>query len=236
MRHTLTVVALCGAMAIGAASASASSISATEAYYTFGENVSSNTTRLLSDKATVIGFPGLETISFLLFDPADLPSTPLAPRNLRATLKLEHDPDALADTLIPASDARPVRASVYALGGTWDPVSGNLADIQYGPGGADAVSRTLIGDPGVYSWNVTELIDEWITGAQGLTALSLSGVFGNVNIDDRNSYATLHTVGSSTGLVPHLEIAPVPLPASFWLMLAALPLLSRRLRGRLSQA
>ncbi|MEM1129637.1 MAG: hypothetical protein AAGH83_03845 [Pseudomonadota bacterium] len=233
MRNTI-VAALGAALVWLSPTAEAATFKAVEAYYTFGSGVSSNQTRLLADKASVIGFPGLDTVSFLRFAPGDLPSETLGDKRMRALLVLEHDPDELAGTLIPASDARPVSVSAYGLGGMWDPVGGNLADIMYGTDGAAAVATTMVGDPGRYRWDITELVDSWITDASLPTALSLSGVFGNVNIDDRNSYGAFHTVSSTTGLMPTVRVAPVPLPATLLVLLSALPLLSRRGRAGLS--
>mgnify|MGYP001795090779 CR=1 FL=1 len=98
MRIPCKALVLSGAVALGASGASAASIFAAEAYYTFGANVSSNTERLLADKAPVIGFPDLPTISFLLFDPSELPADPLGPQRLRAILKLQHDPASIPGT------------------------------------------------------------------------------------------------------------------------------------------
>ncbi|MEM6745763.1 MAG: hypothetical protein AAF676_18810, partial [Pseudomonadota bacterium] len=179
---------------------------AQEAYYTFGAGVSANTERLLSDKATVIGFPGLDTVSFMLFDPAQIAADVPESGGFQAFLVLEHDPDELAGTLIPATAARPVSVSAYAVDGVWDPAGGNLADIDYGAGGASVVATTMVGDPGLYSWDVTDLVSDWRSGVRGLTALALSGVFGNVNQDDFNSYAAMHTVGSQTGVAPFISV------------------------------
>jgi len=55
-----------------------------------------------------------------------------------------------------------------------------------------------------------------------LTALALSGVFGNVDIDGRNSYAAMHAVGSESGLSPRLKIAPIPVPAPLAMLAVAI--------------
>lgn len=199
-----------------AAGALAAPIQAIDSYYTFGANVSSNSgTRLLADKAADIGFPFLQSISFLQFDAGDLPSATLAANEI-AVLSLQHDP-SLAPTLIPASNARPVSLSVYGATGTWDPVNGNLADIQYGLNGASAFAKTFVGDAGIYKWDITQLINDFISAGTSTsqTFLALSGLFGNTDIDGRNSYGIFHAPGSNTGLGPQIsiEVIPLPLPA-----------------------
>ena len=203
--------------------AHATPILATGGYYTFGPGVSGNSgIRLLADKAADIGFPGLQSVSFLQFGAGDLPGATLA-SNQRAILSLEHDP-SLASTLIPASDARPLSLSVYGATGTWDPVNGNLADIQYGLNGASAFATTLIGDAGIYTWDITTLINSFISGGAttSQTFFALSGLFGNTNTDGRNSYGVFHTVGSDGGLVPQITIQTIPLPLPAILLLTGL--------------
>ena len=182
-------------------------LAATGAYYTFAGNVSSNSNlRLLGDKAPVLGFEGLETISFLQFDPTALPDT-LLDQSFSATLTLQHDP-SLAPTLIPATDDRPVNLSIYDLNAPFDATQpgGNLDDIDYGENGVNAIATTSIGNDGVYGWDITELVVEWAINATNNDGLAISGIFGNVDIDGRNSYGIFHTVGSTTGLVPTLTI------------------------------
>ncbi|MEM9212789.1 MAG: SGNH/GDSL hydrolase family protein [Cyanobacteria bacterium P01_F01_bin.150] len=183
-------------------------LTATDAYYTFSGSISSNSTRLLGDKATAIGLEGLDTISFLQFDPMALPET-LLDQAFSATLTLEHDA-SLADSLIPATDDRPVILSIYDLDAPFDDTKpgGNLADIDYGENGANAIAVTSVGDDGLYSWDVTELIAEWAVDTTQNDGLAISGIFGNENLDDRNSYGIFHTVGSTDGLVPTLTITP----------------------------
>ncbi|MEM6577534.1 MAG: DNRLRE domain-containing protein [Pseudomonadota bacterium] len=203
-----------------ALAASAAPILATDTYYTFGSNVSANSgTRLLGDKATTIGFPGLDTISFIQFDASDLPAAPL-PSNQSWRLLLEHDP-ALAGTLIEATEDRPVSLSIYAVSGPWDPVSGNLAGIQYGTDGAAAIATTLVGAPGVYEWDVTSLINGFISNGLPTdeTFFALSGLFGNTDTDGFNSYGTFYAEGATDGLAPQLRITLVPLPMPALLLL-----------------
>ena len=183
---------------------------ATDTYYTFAGNVSSNSgTRLLGDKATVIGFEGFETISFLQFDPSAIADA-LPDQSFRATLTLQHDP-SLASTLIPATDDRPVNLSIYDLDAPFDPTKdgGNLEDIDYGANGGNAIATTSIGDAGLYRWNITELVAEWAIEPTNNDGLAISGVFGNVNIDDRNSYGIFYAEGTTEGLEPVLTITPI---------------------------
>lgn len=197
-----------------AAQAAVFEVTASTDYYTFGPNVSSGSgTRLLSDKATVIGFPGLETISFLQFDLTGLPLVDIQSELLKADLVLEYDSD-LAGTLIPATDDRPVSVSVYGITAPFDNVDGNLDDIDYGVDGANAFATTLVGDDGIYTWNLTDLVSDLADASATGIDLALSGVFGNVNIDDRNSYASFYPAGTTVGLAPTLRIKTVPEPAS----------------------
>ena len=121
---------------------------------------------------------------------------------------MEQD-SSLASTLIPASNSRSVSLSIYNLTGAFDSVNGNIANIDYGVNGANAIAATQIGDDGSYSWDITTLVDSWITSLASNNGLALSGVFGNVNTDGRNSYGIFHTVGSTTGFAPHL-VVPEP--------------------------
>ena len=197
-----------------AATAAVFQVPASDAYYTFAGNVSANSdTRLLSDKATVIGFEGFETISFLQFDLTELPINIIQSDLLEANLVLEHDSD-LAGTLIPATTDRPVSVSVYGITAPFDNVNGNVDDIDFGTDGANAFATTFVGADGIYSWDLTTLVSDLAsTEAEGID-LSLNGVFGNVNTDDRNSYASFYPVGSTEGLAPTLVIQTVPEPAS----------------------
>lgn len=199
---------------IPAASAAVFNVPAVDAYYTFGANVSSNSdTRLLSDKATVIGFAGLETISFLQFDFSSLPVDAFAAGIRQASLELEHD-SALAGTLIPATADRPVSVSIYGITAPFDNVNGNVDDIDYGVDGANAFATTFVGADGIYSWDLTSLVSDLAATSASEVDLTLSGVFGNVNTDDRNSYASFYPVGATAGLAPRLSIQTVPEPST----------------------
>ncbi|MEM9002168.1 MAG: DNRLRE domain-containing protein [Cyanobacteria bacterium P01_F01_bin.86] len=197
-----------------AAQAAVFNIPATTDYYTFAGSVSANSgTRLLSDKATAIGFEGLDTISFLQFDLTSLPLADIQTDLLQAELVLEHDSD-LAGTLIPATGDRPVSVSVYGITATFDNVDGNVDDIDYGVDGANAFATTSVGDDGIYTWDLTALVSDLADASAMGIDLALSGVFGNVNIDDRNSYASFYAAGTTEGLAPTLKIQTVPEPAS----------------------
>ncbi|MEM7225834.1 MAG: DNRLRE domain-containing protein [Pseudomonadota bacterium] len=207
-------------------------VTASDAYYTFGPNVSANSgLRLLADKAADIGFPDLQSISFLMFDQSDLPSTPLGPSGLTAELVLQHD-NSLASTLIPASDDRPVFLSVYALTASFDAVNGNLGNIDYGVDGANGFATAEIGDNGFYRWDITELVDQWILNPSTNNGLALSGLFGNVDIDGRNSYGIFHTAGATAGLEPAFSVVTVsePSTAAIFLMGLSALFLRRRLQ------
>ncbi|MEM9767448.1 MAG: PEP-CTERM sorting domain-containing protein, partial [Cyanobacteria bacterium P01_D01_bin.71] len=182
--------------------------------------------RLLSDKANVIGFEGFETISFLQFDFTGLPLEKIQSDLIEAKLVLEHDSD-LAGTLIPATAERLVSVSVYGLTAPFDDVNGNVGDIDFGVDGANAFATTSVGADGIYSWDLTDLLrDLASTSAAGID-LSLNGIFGNVNTDDRNTYASFYPVGATEGIAPKLVIQTVPEPAS----VAALVLLGSSLLG-----
>ncbi len=208
-------------------------LSASDGYYTFAGNVSGNSDiRLLSDKATIIGFPGFDTNSFLNFE--DIPVDKIDDVLLSATLELEHAA-ALGEVanLIPATEDRPVNVGVYGLDedAEFDPIDGNDDDIDFGveldsaddegeddsddatdvPEGPDftmpapnVVDTATIGADGVYEWDVTSLLEAEPDTDE--LDVALSGVFGNENIDDRNSYAAFYPVGASDGLAPKLTI------------------------------
>ena len=183
-------------------------IPASDSYYTYAGNVSRNSDRrLLADKANVIGFPDRQTISFLQFDltDADGISSDAIGDVIGAEVKLEHDSD-LAPTLISATDERPLSLSTYRLTAPYDPVNGNVDDIDYGVNGANAISTTVVGDDGIYNWDLTELVDELTNSSASKVELALSGVFGNVNTDGRNSYASFYPANATDGLEPTLVI------------------------------
>lgn len=206
------VVALATEGAGAAQAAAVATIPGTDDYYTFGTSVSANSgTRLLAGKATAIGFPFSNTTSFISFDAAALPSS--IPAGGQALLKLEHDPDELGGTLRPADADNSVSLGVYALGvfGTpeFDPQSGNLFDIDFGPGGKNAAATTTVGEAGVYSWDVTSLVETWIADPTALTAVAISGIYGNAPTEF-NAYGIFHAVGSANGLDPEIHVTPLP--------------------------
>ncbi|NES05108.1 MAG: hypothetical protein F6K22_21140 [Okeania sp. SIO2F4] len=125
------------------ANADTVNILADDAYYTFREAVSANSDfRLLIDKATTIGLSPQDTFSFLKFDSDDFSS--LAGKNYQAILTLQQD-TSLASTLIPATDANPLNVSVYNLIAAFDDITGNIADIDYGLNGSNAIATTAVG-------------------------------------------------------------------------------------------
>ena len=198
------------------AEAAVFSVPASDSYFTFAGNISgSSDIRLLSDKATAIGFEGFDTISFLQFDLSALQTPEIQDDFLNATLKLEYD-SVLTEpaNLIPATAARPVNVSVYGLTAPFDNVNGNVDTIAFGADGADAIATETIGADGIYSWDITTLVSQWLTDATTDTDIALSGVFGNVNIDDRNSYASFYPAGATAGLSPTIVVETVPEPAS----------------------
>lgn len=181
-------------------------VEASESYYTFAGNVSGNSdVRMLTDKASAIGFPGFDTNSFLHFD--DIPSEKLQYGLISADLKLEHD-IALTElsNLIPATEDRPVNVSAYGLndGAEFDPDEGNDDDIDFGDDGANALSTTSVGASGVYNWDVAALVQDGL--GSGEVDVALSGVFGNTDTDGRNGYAAFHPAGATDGLEPTLVI------------------------------
>lgn len=178
-----------------------------DSYYTFAGNVSGNSDlRLLSDKATAIGFDGLDTNSFLQFEAVDTGGAviPL----ISATLRLEHNEANLElARLIPATEDRPVNVSTYALedGAEYDPVDGNDEDIDFGDNGANASATVSVGANGIYEWDVKELIEEPLFDGEDMV-IALSGVFGNTDTDGRNSYAGFFPTDATDGLEPTLVL------------------------------
>ena len=181
-------------------------IAASDSYYTFSGNVSGNSdVRLLSDKATAIGFDGFDTNLFLHFE--GVPSAKIGPGLISAKLQLEHD-SALTElsNLIPATEDRPVNVGSYALNddAEFDPVDGNDEDIDFGPNGSNASSIVSVGADGIYEWDVTASVENELDS--GEVDLALSGVFGNTDTDGSNSYAAFYPAGSTDGFDPTLVI------------------------------
>lgn len=198
------------------AQAATYSLSASDSYFTFAGNVSGTSDiRLLSDKASAIGFAGFDTNSFIQFDLSTLQIPNVQNKFSQATLQLEYDPVLTEPAnLIPATIDRPVNVSVYDLSAPFDRVNGNDADIDFGETGENAIATLSVGAEGIYNWDVTTLVKRWLTDNSDDTDLALSGVFGNVNIDDRNSYASFFPAGATEGLAPTLFVQTVPEPAS----------------------
>jgi len=217
LRLVSQVLGIATLLATTASSAAAiATVPAKDAYYTFrGEPSANSDSRLLAGKATAIGFPGQDSISFVGFDRADLPTA--LPTGGRALLKLEHDP-TLAEFLIEATAANPVSLGAYAFNdppGTdfdpaFDPAGGNNFDVNYGPEGRNAIATTTVGDPGVYTWDVTSLFETWLAAPDAVAAVAISGIYGNVGGDGRNAYGIFHTAGSASGMEPELHVTPLP--------------------------
>ena len=133
------------------AQAAAFKVVASDSYFTFAGNVSgSSDIRLLSDKATAIGFEGFDTISFVQFDLSDLQIPEVQSEFERATLQLTYDPVLTEPAnLIPATSDRPVTVSVYDLTAPFDATTGNgTEDIDFGAAGENAIALTSVGDGG----------------------------------------------------------------------------------------
>ncbi|MEL6136013.1 MAG: DNRLRE domain-containing protein [Cyanobacteria bacterium J06626_23] len=201
------------------AQAAVFNITASDSYFTFAGNISGTSDiRLLSDKATAIGFEGLDTLSFIEFDFSGLA---LDSEFASATLQLTYD-SVLTEpaNLIPATPDRRVNVSVYDLTAPFDDVNGNVDDIDYGVDGENEIATATVSADGVYTWDISALVAEWLATDTPDTGLALSGVFGNVDIDGRNSYASFYPAGAATDLAPTIVIETVPEPAN----LAALAL------------
>jgi hypothetical protein len=187
-------------------------ITAEDAYYTFRGAVSANSSfRLLVDKATAIGLSPQDTFSFLQFDPNDF--AVLAGKRYQATLSLQQE-TALASFLFPATDDNPLTVSIYNLTAPFDDVNGNITDIDYGANGINAIATTAVGDNGIYSWDISTLVNRWINAPETNNGLTLSGLFGNANTNDRNSYGIFYTVGATGGIEPTITLKLVPEPSS----------------------
>ena len=177
-------------------------IPASEGYYTSeGDVTRFSNARLRSDKATAVELEGLDNISFLNFDLSSLSQSIIT----KAELMLEHD-SVLADTLTPATEDNPVSVSAYEITAPFDAVNGNVNDIDYGEAGSNAIATTLVGDDGIYSWDVTELIEDKLLNSNSEVDIALSGVFGNENTGDLNSYASFYPAGVTIGLEPTLIV------------------------------
>ncbi len=214
-RAVLGAALLVGGMVVATA---AVTVPAVDAYYAFRTVPSANTTRLLADKATPIGLPGQDAIAFVAFDRTTLPSA--VPDGERALLRLEHDADLAGSLRLPSAD-RPLNLGVYGLFAPFDSDrggAGNAFSVAFGPGGSNAIDTATITTSGVYLWDVTEVVQGWLADPDAITALAISGIYGNEGYDPFNAYAAFHTVGSSLGMAPNLHVTP--LPAAAWMLLA----------------
>jgi len=220
----LTGAAIAATLLPTQAEAAVFNVTATESYFTFAGNISGTSDiRLLSDKATAIGFDGFDTLSFIEFD---LSGLSFDSESISATLQLTYDAVLTQPAnLIPATADRPVNVSVYDLTEPFDNVDGNVDDIDYGVDGANAIATATVGADGLYTWDISSLVAEWLATDTPDTDLAISGVFGNVDIDGRNSYASFYPAGAATSLAPTIVIETVPEPIS----VAALALTGGRL-------
>jgi hypothetical protein len=220
--RSLRAAALAAAvLLVGVGTATAAvTVPAIDAYYAFRTVPSANTTRLLADKATAIGLPGQDAISFVAFDRASLPAA--IPDGEKALLRLQHDTSLAGNLRLPSAE-RPLNLGAYGLFAPFNSDRdgrGNAFTVAFGPQGSSVIDVATITENGIYSWDVTETVKGWLADPDAITALAISGIYGNRDLDPFNAYGAFHTVGSSLGMAPNLHVTP--LPAAAWMLLAAL--------------
>ncbi len=161
-----------------------------------------------------------ESMAFLKFDLTDLPSAPVP----SAWLSLENIPPAGGMTLTQPSEDEPVKISVQT-------VTEDVSKITSGQIGVSDFQDNYIGDEidtaeitvnGFYYWDVTELVNAWIGGADNY-GFALTGRYD----DDFDPWLWPHFAGKpnaawpdSLGAEPVIANVPLPEPASAVLLLS----------------
>ncbi len=157
---------------------------------------------------------GMWTFGWLKFD--DLPSDPVA----EAMLKLNYVGGGGMSA--PGAGA-PMKIDIQAVDAD---VFGVLSDI----GGFKAnhildgvVASAMIGDAGVYEWDITALVNDWIAGGPNYGFVVTGWDNGsNENGYQHPKFAGFPIGGVSLGEVPSITVVPIPEPSSLALLLGAL--------------
>ncbi|SFW13794.1 PEP-CTERM sorting domain-containing protein [Nitrosovibrio sp. Nv17] len=91
---------------------------------------------------------------------------------------------------------------------------------------ADGAASTVVGDFGTYTFDVSAVVNSWISGANDVHVLALTGK------NDLSGNDFLHGFSNSTEVpgATFLTISPVPEPGEWAMLLAGLGMLAWRLR------
>ncbi len=213
-------LALAITVSLASASASAWMLDANDViadFYTspFG-TITDNERLLMNNDGAVGGSNGFEFISFMKFDLSDLPTAPVA----EAWLSL----DKYCRTGFTCNDgSNSMDVSIQRV--TAD-VEISDAMILNGSLG-DEVARVSVSADGIYSWNITDLVNDWVSGIETNYGFALTGRFDSINVDSNgdaiiyNDYFVSsgsydNSANSSFG--PRITPSVVPAPAAVWLM------------------
>lgn len=191
-------------------------------FYTspFG-TITDNERLLINNDGAAGGSGSFEFISYMKFDLVDLPTTPVA----EAWFSL----DKYCRAGFSCTDAsNSMEVSVQRI--TADVESSNATTLNSSLAGE--VARVSIGVDGVYSWNITSLLNDWITGTETNYGFAITGRFDTLSDPDGDGTLNLYNdyfVSSGpyadpahSGFGPRITPSVVPVPAAMWLMASGL--------------
>jgi hypothetical protein len=206
MRHFFkpmeTAIALVIGLAVTAADADSFSMDCTYDGYVVMGNVFYNNRDYLTTGTYGGSFGGL---AFLKFDDADLPSEPVA----EAYLHLQ----SIAQTggMFPAPEDDPVSMDVCAaLSDVADLVdASSLGDFYPGDVGAVSDTITVSGGDGIYTLDVTDIVNGWIDSGDNYGLV--------LHVPSDIAFAKFHSMESTTGAAPMIS-GTIPEPGMLTLL------------------
>lgn len=187
-------------------------------FYTTPFGTSTDNERLLiNNDGAVGGSGGFEFIGFMKFDLLDLPATPVT----EAWFSL----DKYCRGSFSCTDAsNSMDVSVQRI--TADVESADVATLNASL--AAEIARISVAADGIYSWDITSLVNDWITGAESNYGFAITGRFDSLSDPDGDGDLNLYnnyfvssgpyTDAPHSGFGPRISPSVIPVPAAVWLM------------------
>lgn len=208
-------------------------------FYTFpyGAGGVSDNERLLVNNAGAANPPDPSQFhGFVKFDLTDLPTTPVA--SAYFSLDKYCNPGFSC-----TDDSNSMEVSLVSI--TTDVAGQDHAALIANIATGTVVDTVAVGADGIYNWDVTSLVNEWIGGATNygfaLTAnfdpISVVGAGDPILYNDyfvSSQGADGSISGGHSTFGPQINTSPVPLPAAVWMMagaIAGVAGFARRRRG-----
>lgn len=118
-------------------------------------------------------------------------------------------------------DSSPVTMTVYAVTADVASItSSNVSDFRDNHIGGAVASISVSGGDAIYSWDITDLVNGWITGDNYGLVLSVDG-------DGSTVYGKFSGLGHSTGMAPVITDTALAVPEPATMMLLGLGSLIR---------